>query len=262
MKTKIALYSNLRIVTRGNQQCPAADLAYKAPPPPPAAPTWSGFYIGLNGGWGWANANATVSPFGAALTDFGSQTISGNTNGAVFGAQAGYNWQFSPSWVIGIEADVDGGGAGSSHHFTTASALSPAGNDGFGGSSKLDYLTTVRGRIGYIWGQSLWYFTGGGAWAGFKHDGILSANAVGLFGDFAVNNWSTTASGYAIGAGYEWMITDHWLARGEYLYYNFSNNNSRSLAFPVCADGSPCGANVNFGNANISVARFALSYKF
>jgi hypothetical protein len=53
----------------------AADLSLKAPPAPlPPAPTWTGFYIGANGGWGWANVNATMSPFGAALGDFGTQT--------------------------------------------------------------------------------------------------------------------------------------------------------------------------------------------
>jgi outer membrane immunogenic protein len=265
MKTRIAFIAAISgVFLAATGSALAADLAYKAPPPPlPPAPSWTGFYIGANGGWGWANANATVTPFGAALTDFGGGTISGNTNGAVFGGQAGYNWQWNQNWVIGIEVDVDGGGAGSSHHFTTASGLGPTGNDGFGGSSKLDYLTTVRGRIGYIWGQGLLYFTGGGAWAGFHHDGILSTNTVaGAIGQSAVGDWSNTASGYAIGAGYEWMIADHWIARGEYLYYNFSNNNNRSFTSPVCADGNPCGANINFGNANINVARFALSYKF
>jgi outer membrane immunogenic protein len=268
MKTKLVLISAISgalLAAAGSAL--AADLAYyKASPPPLAAPTWTGFYIGANGGWGWANANATVSPFGpAALADFGTRTIGGNNaNGAVFGGQAGYNWQFSPAWVIGIEGDVDGGGAGSAHHLTTASGLAPAGNVGFGSSSKLDYLATVRGRIGYVWGQGLLYFTGGGAWAGINHDGIISTNtAVGTFGQSAIGSWSNTASGYVVGGGYEWMIADHWLARAEYLYYGFgNNNNNRSFAFPVCSGGAACGANVSLGNANISVARFGLSYKF
>ena len=96
-------------------QAYAADLgypAYKAPPLAAPVQSWTGLYIGANGGWGWSNINATVSPFGpAALADFGTQTIGGNNaNGAVFGGQIGYNWQFAPLWVLGIEGDVDGGG--------------------------------------------------------------------------------------------------------------------------------------------------------
>jgi outer membrane immunogenic protein len=244
----------------------AADLPIKAPVLPPPAPSWTGFYGGVNGGWGWADVNATVSPFGgAALADFGPQAIGGsNANGAVFGAQAGYNWQFNPAWVIGIEGDVDGAGTGTAHNVTTTSSLEPLGNVGFGASSKLDYLISVRGRIGYVWGQGLLYFTGGGAWAGFTHDGIVSTNtAPGAVGQSVVDNWTSNASGYVIGGGYEWMVADHWTVRGEYLYYNFSsNNNNRPFSYPVCADGNACGASVNFGNTNISVARFAVNYKF
>lgn len=251
-------------------QAYAADLgypAYKAPPLAAPVQSWTGLYIGANGGWGWANANATVSPFGPdSLADFGTQTIGGNNaNGAVFGGQIGYNWQFAPLWVLGIEGDVDGGGAGSTHNVTIASGLMPGiGNVGLGASSKLDYLATVRGRIGYVWGPGLLYFTGGGAWAGFNHDGIISTNtAPGTYGQSAVGSWSDTASGYVLGGGYEWMIANHWMARAEYLYYGFgNNNNSRSFAFPACNSGVACGANVSVGNANISVARFGLSYKF
>ena len=120
-------------------QAYAADLgypAYKAPPLAAPVQSWTGLYIGANGGWGWANANATVSPFGPdSLADFGTQTIGGNNaNGAVFGGQIGYNWQFAPLWVLGIEGDVDGGGAGNTHNVTIASGLMPGiGNVGFGG---------------------------------------------------------------------------------------------------------------------------------
>ena len=158
----------------------AADLPYRVAPAPalyPPVPSWTGFYVGANGGWQWSKADVTFDPFGgSSLFDFGSQTISRQTTGAVFGGQAGYNWQLSPTWVVGIEGDVDGSGAATSRNVVTPSGLAITGSDGFGASNRLEWLNSVRGRLGYVWGSGLLYFTGGGAWASFRHDAILSTN--------------------------------------------------------------------------------------
>ena len=244
----------------------AADLPYRVAPAPalyPPVPSWTGFYVGANGGWQWSKADVTFDPFGgSSLFDFGSQTISRQTTGAVFGGQAGYNWQLSPTWVVGIEGDVDGSGAATSRNVVTPSGLAITGSDGFGASNRLEWLNSVRGRLGYVWGSGLLYFTGGGAWASFRHDAILSTNAGGLFGNSATSSVSSTVSGFVIGGGYEWLVTDHWTVRGEYLYYNFSNSNHNTLNFPVCLGGGTCGANLAFGSANVSVARLGVNYKF
>jgi outer membrane immunogenic protein len=96
---------------------PAADLPVQPTPavtPEPAAPSWAGVYLGMNGGWGWTNSNngnptlALNDTVGGAL--FAPITIASsnhNAQSAVFGGQIGYNWQVQ-SWVLGVEGDIDG----------------------------------------------------------------------------------------------------------------------------------------------------------
>ena len=83
----------------------AADLpaepAYKAAPLIVPTYDWTGFYIGVNGGYSSGNSKNTYTITG--LAPFASSTHMG---GDVFGGQAGYNWQVTRSWVVGIEADV------------------------------------------------------------------------------------------------------------------------------------------------------------
>ena len=89
----------------------AADLPARVYTKAPAyvAPVydWTGFYIGLNGGYSWGNSFTTYTTPVVALPTFAT---SQSMNGWVFGGQAGYNWQFNRSWVLGIEGDIDATG--------------------------------------------------------------------------------------------------------------------------------------------------------
>jgi len=125
----------------------AADLArpvYKAAPAPLF--NWTGFYVGGHGGYGWAD-DANLSPKGW----FG-------------GGQVGYNWQYAPNWVFGVEADISG-----SDISETNLAGAPLV------SSKINYFGTARGRLGYTVDRVMVYGTGGLAFGG---------HSAGLEGDF------------------------------------------------------------------------------
>src|SRR5581483_673353 len=87
----------------------AADMPARlsAKAPVIVSPTWSGFYAGINAGWGWSTAKATGSAAGPVAADFaGIPPLSANANGGLFGFQLGYNWQIA-SWVLGMEGDID-----------------------------------------------------------------------------------------------------------------------------------------------------------
>ena len=248
-----------------------ADLPVQVTPvlAPPVLPTWTGLYVGVNGGWGWTNSNngnGTLTlddTVGGTL--FSPVTIASanhNAQSALFGGQIGYNWQ-AGSWVFGVEGDIDGADIkGSQAIVFPGTSLLGAGGNGFI-TQKQEWLASIRGRIGYTADRGMIYFTAGGAWTNVQLGGGATISGIGgdtpIAGDtaspFSIN---TTRSGYVIGGGYERMIDANWLVRAEYLYYGFTGAVSGSSLFPVL----PAVATINTGNFNTSVARIGISYKF
>jgi outer membrane immunogenic protein len=162
-----------------------ADLAartYTKAPPLAALPSWAGFYVGAMGG-------------------YASQESDG-IKGGFAGGTVGYNWQ-QGSFVYGLEADAAWADINAS-----ASTIDPV----LGlvtATDKIDSTGTVRGRIGYAFNSVLLYATGGYAWANNK----LSATAGGL-----TLSDTKFLSGYAVGAGVEYMFLPKWSFKAEYLY--------------------------------------------
>ncbi|HEU5018119.1 MAG TPA: outer membrane protein [Pseudolabrys sp.] len=165
-------------------QAYAADLPVKAPPMAPVvapAMTWTGFYIGPNIGFGWADVGLSGSS---------------HLDGVVGGGQLGYNWQ-AGSFVFGIEGDIQGSGENRS--------------DTVGGvtfDQRIPFIATARGRVGYVAGPVLIYFTGGGAWQNYH----LTVSVPGA----SVSD-DDTKFGWTIGGGVEWMFAQNWSAKVEYL---------------------------------------------
>lgn len=251
----------------------AADLpSRKAPaylPPPPPPPMWTGFYVGLNAGGTWANSNSIqMAAFGVPqTTDFygfgtsvtgasnyalaSAAALTGNLNasssaGFIGGGQIGYNWQFYTSFVAGMEADIQG--MTSSSGSRTAVTAVPLPVDGWwapgtvltsavSASSRLDYIGTVRGRLGWLVTPTLLlYGTGGLAYGGvsanlayaqwnnngnFYPDPFTTLNTFGPASGVA--NFSNTQVGWTAGGGLEWMFWPNWSAKVEYLYYDLGS---------------------------------------
>ena len=122
---------------------------------------WTGFYIGLNGGYSWGNSSNTFTAGTLPVT-----TASQHMNGWVFGGQAGYNWQMS-QWLFGLETDIQGSGIKG----TATQALTPALFDATSTAvtKPIDWFGTVRGRLGVLaTPQWLLYATGGLAYGQTK----------------------------------------------------------------------------------------------
>jgi outer membrane immunogenic protein len=194
----------------------AADLTY-APAPvmdAPAAFNWTGFYVGVHGG---VAAGDFKYPVGLGLPDGndGQFTVNGelsqDASGGFGGAQIGYNWQFNPNWVIGIEADI----AASSYQGKVSGSI-----DGFGNveaGSEVDWFGTVRARLGYAHDNLLLYGTGGLAYGKVKSS--ISGDILGSFEE----STSETATGWTIGAGFEYGITQNITLKTEYLYVDLGS---------------------------------------
>ena len=256
----------------------SADMALKAPPLPVPVPyDWSGFYVGANGGYGWDPANlnfspaafasAILGPFGYVVTgSSGPVNLSVNPQGWLGGVQLGYDWQRGAA-VYGVEADFDGAainGSTSAPFFVTGTLGGDiadfTGNVGL--TQKIDFLSTLRGRLGWASDNVLLYGTGGFAWGhvitSVNTFGIKEA-AIGQFSPAELAALQVGASsdsfryGFAVGAGIEWALAHNWSIRGEYLFIDL-------LGGPGTL-GIPGGA-VSFNYLPIQVVRFGFNYQF
>jgi outer membrane immunogenic protein len=228
----------------------ASDLPVWAAPvyqaPVAIAPTWTGFYLGFNAGWGWTGKGDTKFKFSGAIDSLPhTETMSS----PVIGGQFGYNWQ-TGSWVWGIEADVDG-----SHLQANHTAMVPTIGTAFL-NERQEWLASGRFRAGYIWGPGMIYFTAGMAWSRAQIDG----GATVFGGGGASNNFSISQvrSGTVVGTGYEWMIAPNWSARAEMLWYKFTGTTTGTVMFPAA------GTTVAAGTTKFDtvIARLGLDYKF
>ena len=223
----------------------AADMPVKAPMAPMAVPfSWTGFYIGVNGGYGWSrNVGATTFTNSVAQV-FTTTGTTFDGNGGFGGVQAGYNWQ-AGQIVYGLEADLQ---------FASIKSDIAGGVTGFAdvynGSRKLNYFGTVRGRLGYAFDRALIYATGGFAYGGLSQS-IMSPNA----------GWNvstnTGAAGYAVGGGLEYALSPPWSVKAEYQFIDFGNH-----ALAGCYAG--CGITLSSNNLSrqYHTVRVGLNYKF
>jgi outer membrane immunogenic protein len=237
----------------------AADIAtrpiYKAPVLVPVAYNWTGFYVGINAGYGFGGGSDVLTagqdPATAAAIASGARpsTVSLDRSGFLGGGQIGYNWQFG-SMVAGIEADVAWTDFGDRTTFTAGGLNSTFRQD-------LDYLGTVRGRLGYAWDRTLIYGTGGLAYGGVN-------NRVDLFGPAGQLAYSGRSdgikTGFTVGGGIEQAIGGGWSAKLEYLYYNLGHDNVNVGAIPG-GGGVGTGYTSRFEEDG-HLVRAGLNYKF
>ena len=233
------------------QAASAADLPRKAPayvPPAPPPFTWTGFYGGIHAGWGWSDSNAAVVD---NVVLFDPVSLGQNGNGVIGGAQIGYNWQFAPNWVIGIEGDISG--TGIRNTTITQMTFGGAPVPGFTQTAERDvrWLATLRGRLGYAADRWLFYVTGGGAWGEVDYSGGPTVIAT-----YTPVTFSHTGSGWTVGGGVEYGFTNNWTARLEYLYYDL---DGASVTIPAVGGGA---AVQTWDNNKINVVRVGANYKF
>lgn len=190
----------------------AADLRMpvKAPPAPVVPFLWTGCYIGGNAGGVIARFREEISLTGVFLESSGRET------GFIGGGQVGCNWQHSPNWVLGFEGDINYADVERSRSF----AFTSAGEDAIGTqATKLQWLGTLRGRIGPTWDRAYLYATGGLAIGGVKS----SVTATDVAGATHAGSVSDTRVGWTAGAGFEYAFTRTISGKLEYLHFDLGH---------------------------------------
>jgi outer membrane immunogenic protein len=196
----------------------AADLAArpytKAPPMIAAVYDWSGFYIGVNGGWGTSGncfTNTAIAGVPFAPASEGCHDADGGT----VGGQVGYRWQ-AGNWVFGLEAQGNWADFKGSNLSLVAA---PAVN-----RSKIDAFGLFTGQVGYAANNVLFYVKGGAAVTDNRYEG--------LFLGTVIDRTEQTRWGATVGAGVEYAFAPNWSFGVEYnhLFMGTENYNFRSVA--------------------------------
>lgn len=181
---------------------------------------WTGFYTGLNVGYGWSDETLRLSgdPLTEAVTALGvlPDSLADHPSGVIGGAQAGYNHQIG--WlVIGPEADIQASSIG--RRESASPVVPPFFRITTRAEQDLEFLGSVRGRAGVALGSTLLlYGTGGLAYGGVHLAAALSnPGCIGLCA--SASRWGLEA-GWAAGGGIEYRVREHWSVRAEYLHYD------------------------------------------
>jgi outer membrane immunogenic protein len=194
---KKLLLASVGMLALGVASASAADIARRVAPAPLqqvyVAPfTWTGAYVGINGGYGWGKSNFSA-PFPSGSFD---------TSGGLVGGTLGYNWQVNQI-VFGVEGDID------------ASWIKGSGIcGGLSCQTKNTWLGTVRGRLGYAVDRFMPYVTGGLA------VGDINNTITGL------GNANETKAGWTAGAGVEYAFNGPWSVKAEYLYVDLGRGGA------------------------------------
>jgi outer membrane immunogenic protein len=240
----------------------AADLPERAYVKAPAiAPTtsWGGLYAGATLGARWTDAKWTLTNFtgaGAGDPAEGPNGVGVNSTAARIGGLVGYNWQVSPIYVLGVEADFAWADNKASLAGFPGAQLSDIGNDTV--SVKLGWDASIRARFGALLTPStLLYLTGGVAWQEIKTD-TFCQNTSGLCsqgGTAFAGSTSATKTGWTVGAGVETLLWSKWTARAEYRYSDFG----KAAAFLPPAPNTGFDATVD---VKTHTALVGIAYKF
>jgi outer membrane immunogenic protein len=225
--TLFALVSSAALVTSAN----AADI-YRVPegvgglkdPYVPAA-IWTGFYVGVNGGYGWSGDDSKVSSTVTVPQVLVDPTANFSPAGGFGGGQLGYNWQRN-HLVFGIEADLQGADISDT---ATATATAIGGSSIVSAKKSLDWFGTVRGRLGYVFDRTLVYATGGFAFGGVQDELAVTAVSPGATATKSVKK-DDTATGFVVGGGVEHFVSPAWSVKGEYQYIDLGSQNLGAIA--------------------------------
>lgn len=247
---------------------------------------WTGFYAGVNLGYGWGHRNVDYAARDDASTLWfttGGQPpqMSFTTSGVLGGLQLGYNWQFNRHWLIGLETDFDWSGIQGSG--TSSGVVPPvpiAGPFSAPLDEKIEWFGTLRARLGYLPTDTLLtYVTGGLAYGKVKRSGSYVNNSTFAFTVNGVTDGtgftcaagatcfsgssSDVSAGWTLGGGFEYAVWGRLTLKAEYLYVSLPAKALTETALAVFIPGdTPASIGVDAGRATFSVARVGLNYRF
>jgi outer membrane immunogenic protein len=240
----VGFAAGLALLLTGTAHAADQLIPMKARTVVPLAWTWDGFYIGAHLGAGWSESRTdavtdVVFPgfilAGPLLVPSRFGTVPGVTasdTNLLGGGQVGYNWQYN-ALVFGLEGDFSVTQLGNDVTFgvLTAPPGFEAGQILTGSySTEVDWMASVRARLGWAWDRLLIYATGGVAFAEMNvNSGFTLVNTNGGILFPAASSGTTAASssftkvGWTVGGGIEWAFSNNWSFAAEYRHSDFGS---------------------------------------
>jgi outer membrane immunogenic protein len=272
----------------------AADMAVKAPSPTPAPLyNWTGWYAGVNAGASFGNVKSDFNVAPVSGLFFGGKNLvtpnlgfSDRTypSGFIGGGQIGYNWQYSPLIVLGLEADFQGAlekdSANLSNPFSATttggeSSITVTGTSVTNYTTNIDWFGTVRGRIGYVWGNGevMSYLTGGLAYGEVKIHGTNTVSGFsGTTPEFSITQTfghSHVNTGWVVGYGTEGhlpLMPGNWTYKVEGLYMDLGHLDTTGVTSGVFTasglTGLAGGGMTTHSHFTDGILRGGLNYRF
>ena len=228
----------------------AADLYAKAPAYAAPVMSWTGFYVGANGGYAGGTSTIGINaPALAGIGGLGGAALDLKSNGFLGGAQIGYNWQ-AGQFLWGFETDIQGTNIDSNLGLGAFAGGGGVPGAAFSIGTKVDYFGTARARVGVSpWERTMVYATGGLAY------GQTSTS-------YLVDLGSKTKVGWTVGAGFEYMIAQNWSFKTEYLYVDLGKDDL-DLGALGAFGGLPVPGGVTFTEqTRFHVVRAGVNYHF
>lgn len=251
---------------------PLASLAADSSANDSAAHSWDGWHIGVNAGVMQTRQIFTTVPGGTLVTapfigspNWGANQTAVSPYKFLAGLQGGYDWVLDDKLVVGVEADLQLSDQSSSKTDTFQPVGSPTTRLTNTSSSKTPWLSTLRGRIGYLPEPNLMiYGTAGLAYGRVKSKFTSSANSGGTLIEVFPYKISETAFGYALGGGGEWAINRNWSLKADYTYVRLSTNSSQTVptAYLGPAAFTTDVVTLSTSKEQINLIRLGLNYSF
>ena len=205
---------------------------------------WSGFYLGANLGYGWAESNPTTDGF--PYQPAGHDKLDSDLSGVVGGGQLGYNWQINRI-VLGIEADFSASGISNED---SAGYQDHGANGSIRENNEINSFGTLRARLGFTPAERLLVY----ATAGWAYGNVdYSVEAKTYTQTPYTTHYKETKSGWAAGAGLEYGISESVTLRAEYLHLDLGDD------YDTVYDTY----NYEYGwDTSVNIARVGINYLF
>jgi opacity protein-like surface antigen/outer membrane receptor protein involved in Fe transport len=221
---------------------PTAGIGLRENAPLARSPyTWTGFYIGADGGYGWQRSTGTLTTTAEPVLTSYDYRGTGPFAGGFVGGNYQINWL-----VLGVETDWQWSNlTGNSQSLAELGATGALPAGPFTVSTTTKDYGSIRGRLGVAFDRVLVFGTGG--WATGN-----PSTAFALVGAAPFATTDAKSNGWSAGAGIEYALTDTVLARIEYRYTSLEASGFGN-AMTDCADAGT--------RAPISDLRAGIAYK-